>query len=168
MGMASTPTGGLTTGYLNGTAFTTGTATGFNGQINVSPTATLKISDASYTVINSQSAFEAINNTGSGYVVGSNLDFSGKTYSTSPVARLKKNFNGLGHQISNLTILQSGANTGGVGLFGTINPSNFSNLGLTGSVTTTTAAEVGALAGVMYFSPLLQRLFHGLGYCNDQ
>ena len=51
MGMASTPTGGLNTGYWNGTAFTTGAATGFNGQINVASGGTIKINNNAFTVI---------------------------------------------------------------------------------------------------------------------
>uniref|UniRef100_UPI0025FEA18F autotransporter-associated beta strand repeat-containing protein n=1 Tax=Limnohabitans sp. Rim8 TaxID=1100718 RepID=UPI0025FEA18F len=168
MGMASTPTGGLNTGYWNGTAFSTGAATGFNGQINVNLASggTIKINNNTYTVINSETDFRnmTLNSTAVRYILGSNLAFT-TSYSQAVVAPgistpFKGNFNGFGHEISGLSINNSTASSN-TGLFGyaSAESTNISNIGVAGSITTTstntnshTGGLIGQLGGDSYGS----------------
>jgi filamentous hemagglutinin family protein len=147
MGMASTPTGGLN-------------ATGFNGQINVASGATIKINTNAYAVINSEADFRTmtVNSTTARYILGSNLAFTG-SYTQAVVApgsgnnKFTGDFNGFGHEISGLSINNSTASSN-TGLFGNAyanwTDSNISNIGVAGSITTTstnTNSHTGGLIG---------------------
>ncbi|OIN03681.1 hypothetical protein A9236_01960 [Polynucleobacter sp. QLW-P1DATA-2] len=161
MGLASTPTGGLTTGYLvggslfsSGAILNSGAATGFNGQINASTSGVIAISGNAYTVINTEAAFTQIT-TGSTtalYILGSNLSFA-TSYTQAVVAAgnsayFSGTLNGFGHQISNLAITNSTASSN-TGLFGNTYGS-ISNLGVNGNITTTSAntnSHTGGLFG---------------------
>ncbi len=159
MGMASTPTGGLNTGYWNGSAFTTGAATGFNGQINVAPGGTIKINNNAFTVINSETEFRnmPVNSASARYILGRNLAFT-TPYTQAVVAPgnsnpFKGDFNGFGHEISGLNINNSTASSN-TGLFGNSyadwTNSNISNIGVAGNISTTsgnTDSYTGGLIG---------------------
>ncbi|WP_233200892.1 S-layer family protein [Limnohabitans sp. G3-2] len=141
MGMATSPASGLTGGYLSAGSFGAGAATGFNGQINVSTSGTVKISNTSYSVINSEADFVGIAS-GGNYVMGSQLGFS-TVYTAAVVASFGGKLNGFGHVISGLNINNPSA-SGFIGLFGSSN-GNVSNLGVSGSIVG--PSWVGAIAG---------------------
>ena len=141
MGMAASPTSGLTGGYLSSGTFGAGAATGFNGQINVSTSGTVKISNTTYSVINSEAGFVGIAS-GGNYVMGSQLGFS-TVYTAAVVASFGGKLNGFGHVISGLNINNASA-SGYIGLFASSN-GNVSNLGLNGSIVG--PSWVGAIAG---------------------
>ena len=141
MGMAASPTSGLTGGYLSAGSFGAGAATGFNGQINVSTSGTVKISNTTYSVINSEADFVGIAS-GGNYVVGSQLGFS-TVYTAAVVASFGGKLNGFGHVISGLDINNASA-SGYIGLFASSN-GHVSNLGLSGSIVG--PSWVGAIAG---------------------
>ncbi|WP_143070642.1 filamentous hemagglutinin N-terminal domain-containing protein, partial [Polynucleobacter sp. QLW-P1DATA-2] len=145
MGMASSSTSGLTSGYLSGSSFTTGAATGFNGQINVSTSGTIKFGSNTYTALNSESDFVGINSS-SNYVIGSNLSFS-TAYSAAVVSGFSGILNGFGHLISGLSINSTSSSGTNIGLFGNTS-GTFSNMGLAGSVLASYDNNgVGAFAG---------------------
>ena len=145
MGMASSSTSGLTSGYLSGSSFTTGAATGFNGQINVSTSGTIKFGSNTYTALNSESDFVGIN-LSSNYVIGSNLSFS-TAYSAAVVSGFSGILNGFGHLISGLSINSTSSSGTNIGLFGNTS-GTFSNMGLAGSVLASYDNNgVGAFAG---------------------
>ncbi|MCX7261228.1 MAG: filamentous hemagglutinin N-terminal domain-containing protein, partial [Burkholderiales bacterium] len=141
MGMASSPTSGLTGGYLSAGSFGAGAATGFNGQINVSTSGTVKISNTTYSVINSEAGFVGIAS-GGNYVMGSQLGFN-TVYTAAVVASFGGKLNGFGHVISGLNINNASA-SGYIGLFASSN-GHVSNLGLSGSIVG--PSWVGAIAG---------------------
>jgi filamentous hemagglutinin family protein len=72
--------------------------------------ATLAMNGQAYTLIHSMSDLEAIDDTGGvaagRYALAGNLDASGKTYGNTVVSTLSGTLAGLGHTISNLTILE--------------------------------------------------------------
>ena len=140
MGMAASPTSGLTGGYLSAGSFGAGAATGFNGQINVSTSGAVKISNTTYSVINSEAGFVGMAS-GGNYVMGSQLGFS-TNYTAAVVASFGGELNGFGHVISGLNINNSGASF--LGLFNTSN-GNVRNLGVTGSIVG--GNWVGAISG---------------------
>jgi hypothetical protein len=159
MGMASSPTGGLTTGYLvsnsfysSGTTLNTGAATGFNGQINANTSGTITIGGSTYTVINSQAEF--LNISGStNYILGGNLTFTG-SYSYAPVAyedsrAFRGNINGLGHKVSGLAIVGTLTNKY-EGLIGYMIGGSLSNIGVSGTISTKTQSAAGGLVGKIY------------------
>ncbi|MBT8541411.1 filamentous hemagglutinin N-terminal domain-containing protein, partial [Polynucleobacter paneuropaeus] len=146
MGMAGSPTSGLIAGYQNG----------FNGQINVSSSATnpININGYNYTVINSVAALNAIttnsavqNNDGTAtnkgyFVLGSDIT-SALTTSIIPTTYgtyFSGYFNGFGHTI-NVALTN-----GNMGLFSEAAFFTFSNLGVKGSITSSTAGQyLGAI-----------------------
>ncbi|QWC96421.1 filamentous hemagglutinin N-terminal domain-containing protein, partial [Polynucleobacter paneuropaeus] len=146
MGMAGSPTSGLIAGYQNG----------FNGQINVSSSATnpININGYNYTVINSVAALNAIttnsavqNNNGTAtnkgyFVLGSDIT-SALTTSIIPTTYsiyFSGYFNGFGHTI-NVALTN-----GNMGLFSEADFFTFSNLGVKGSITSSTAGQyLGAI-----------------------
>jgi hypothetical protein len=130
MGMAASPTSGLTGGYLSAGSFGAGTATGFKGQINVSTSGTVNISNTSYSVINSEADFVSMAS-GGNYVMGSQLGFS-TAYTAAVVASFSGKLNGFGHVISGLNINNASA-SGYLGLFASSN-GNVRNLGVAGSI----------------------------------
>jgi len=151
MGMASSPTAGLNTGYWNGSAFTTGPATGFNGQINDSATSTITINGATYKVYLTSGTIDSSAN----YVFGSSVNqLTNVSSSVALVATLNNAviYDGLGHVI-NYTLTLNNSGSTGFGLIGTANTGNLivRNLGVSGSITDTagtgTDSRFGGLIG---------------------
>ena len=127
-----------------------GEANGNNGttQTNFSTKLGSDGTAINYTVVNSQSALQAMNNSLNGnYALGSNLTFSGEStpIGSSPSSRFTGTFDGLGHTISNLTIDTPGSNY--VGLFGYTSNATIQNIGLVNN-NIKGQNYVGALVGV--------------------
>ncbi|MBJ2154380.1 GLUG motif-containing protein [Variovorax sp. IB41] len=116
--------------------------------------ASLAMNGQAYTLIHSMSDLEAIDDTGGvaagRYALAGNLDASGKTYSNTVVSKLSGTLAGLGHTISNLTILEPVHNDylqAPTGLIGTAQVgSAIRDIGLVG-VDVSGYGRVGGLVG---------------------
>ena len=145
MGMAGSPTSGLLTNQ-----------NGFNGQINVSSTATnpIIINGRNYTVINSVAALTAITTSAAGinhsgstnngyYVLGSDITsaLTSSIIATDYHKYFSGYFNGFGHTI-NVALTN-----GNMGLFSQAYSFVFSNLGVKGSIANTSSQYIGGIVG---------------------
>ncbi len=116
--------------------------------------ASLAMSGQAYTLIHSMSDLEAIDDAGGvaagRYALAGDLDASGKTYRNTVVSALSGTLAGLGHSISNLTILepqQTGPVAVETGLIGTAQSgSRIRDIGLA-NVNVSAYGSVGALVG---------------------
>lgn len=115
--------------------------------------ATLAMNGQAYTLIHSMSDLEKIDDAGGDatgrYALAGNLDASGKIYDNTVVSKLSGTLAGLGHTISNLTILQPDSTPGTVasGLIGTAQiGSVIRDIGLIG-VNVSAFGRVGGLVG---------------------
>jgi filamentous hemagglutinin family protein len=113
----------------------------FIGRIDISNTAAgaLKINGQTYTLITSMSqldgldGYNAVTGTGTAsavsgnYALAMNLDASSTTYQTALIQNFTGNLEGLGHTISNLTIVTAG-NVNYVGLIGTAGSTSPANV----------------------------------------
>jgi hypothetical protein len=110
--------------------------------------ATLAINGASYTLIHSMAALDAIDGTGLGgsYALGQDLDAGGTIYTSALVSgAFSGTFAGLGHTISKL-VINAGSSTN-VGLFGSTAASGvLRDIGLVGGSVVGTGT-VGGLVG---------------------
>jgi filamentous hemagglutinin family protein len=124
----------------------------------------LAINSNSYTIIDSTADLVDLKDLTSGYyALGTDIDLSGNTYTSSIISSFSGILDGLGHTISNLTIESSDGTVGLIGQLGTaiFNPDSgtytnsglgtIKNLGLEGgSVSTTNGYFVGGLVGHSY------------------
>ena len=116
--------------------------------------ASLAMNGQAYTLIHSMGDLEAIDDVGGvaagHYALAGNLDASGKTYGNTVVSALSGTLAGLGHTISNLTILepvQSVLNPTPTGLVGTAQVGSvIRDIGLIG-VDVSAYGRVGGLVG---------------------
>ena len=145
MGMAGSPTSGLLTNQ-----------NGFNGQINVSSTATnpIIINGRNYTVINDVAGLTAITTSAAGtnhsgstnngyYVLGSDITsaLTSSIIATDYHKYFSGYFNGFGHTI-NVALTN-----GNMGLFSQAYSFVFSNLGVKGSIANTSSQYIGGIVG---------------------
>lgn len=144
MGMATTSSGGLNTGYWNSTSssFTTGVATGFNGQININNNSqSVTINGTSYGNYLTSNISGGID-VNANYVFGSNFTLTVSAQNPSLVAIVGsgvKLYDGLGHVITyNLSFNDTYSNNSQYfGLIGKTSSSNMTvrNLGSAGTLT---------------------------------
>jgi hypothetical protein len=108
-----------------------------------------------YTVINTKTALQDINNNKSGnFALGSDIDASGGNW--TPIGNYKDDnnhftgkFDGLGHTVSNLSIIaENDSDQQGYGLFGSINQATLKNLTLSSVSINSKNYFVGALVGI--------------------
>ncbi|QWD15738.1 filamentous hemagglutinin N-terminal domain-containing protein [Polynucleobacter paneuropaeus] len=156
MGMASSPTSGLTTGYLTGTGsiysgytFTTGAATGFNGQININnSSSTISLNGTTYNVYVTPTITGNIDG-GAKWVWGANYTTStyGMQIGTGTGNTLA---DGLGHVITYSYVISSG-NLGNIGFFTKTDSTSMTirNFGVAGSISGTFNGDAcaGGLVG---------------------
>jgi filamentous hemagglutinin family protein len=130
--------------------------------------ASLAMNGQAYTLIHSMSDLEAIDDTGGiaagRYALAGNLDASGKTYSNTVVSKLSGTLAGLGHTISNLTILEPVHNDyvqTPTGLIGTAQVgSAIRDIGLVG-VDVSGYGRVGGLVGENFGGSISQAFVTG-------
>jgi filamentous hemagglutinin family protein len=123
----------------------TGTYTGKINFTNDTAASPLTINGQTYTLITSIAQLIAVNGNNAGnYALATDIDAGGTTYSSSLITTLNGNLEGLGHNISNLTI--STTAVGSLGLIGA-NNGTVRDLSLTGVSVTATRSGVGSLVG---------------------